>query len=120
MGKGSDEIKRFLDFIREAEPRYKFAREAVETENKRTQDFLHAIEFEPHAEERSKIATKMRASRIERRENKDIVEELEPIIEFMSVQSNKRAIDQLAQLLGKVRKVEKYHENRTYYPRVEK
>lgn len=120
MGKGSEEIKRFLDFVREAEPRYRTALETVERENKRTQDFLHAIEFEPHAEERSKIATKMRASRIERRENKDIVEELEPIVEFMSDRANKRAIDQLSQLLGKVRKVEKYHENRTYYPRVEK
>lgn len=120
MGKGSEEIKRFLDFIREAEPRYRMALEVVDRENKRTQDFLHAIEFEPHAEERSKIATKVRASRIERRENKDIVEELEPIIEFMADRTNKKAIDQLSQLLGKVRKVEKYHENRTYFPRVEK
>lgn len=118
--KTSEPIKQFLDFIRECEPRYTLAYEAVKTEEKRTQDFLHAIEFEPHAEERSKIATKMRASRIERRENKDIVEELEPIIEFMSDRNNKRAMDQLQQLLGKVRKVEKYHENRSYYPRVEK
>ena len=120
MGKVSEDVKAFLDFIREVEPRYSLALEEMHKEEKRTQDFLHAIEFEPHAEERSKIATKMRASRIKRRECKDIVEELEPIIDFMSVQTNKKAIDQLAQMLGRIRKVEKYHENRSYYPRVEK
>lgn len=118
--KASEEIKSFLDFIRGCETRYKMALEVMETENKRTQDFLHAIEFEPHAEERSKIATKMRASRITRRENKDIVEELEPMIDFLSLPANKKAVDQLTQILGKVRKAEKYHENRTYHPRVEK
>lgn len=117
--KTSEEIKTFLDFIREAESRYNLALDAMKTEDKRTQDFLHAIEFEPHAEERSKIATKIRASRKTRRENKDIVEELEPVIDFMSVQANKKVIDQLTQLLGRIRKVEKYHENRSYHPRVE-
>ena len=118
--KASEEIKGFLDFIRGCEVRYKMALEVMETENKRTQDFLHAIEFEPHAEERSKIATRMRASRITRRESKDTIEELEPLIEFLNIPANKKAVDQLTQILGKVRKAEKYHENRTYHPRVEK
>lgn len=118
--KTSEEIKHFLDFTRDCETRYKLALEAMETENKRTQDFLHAIEFEPHSEERSKIATKMRASRITRRENKDIVEELEPMIDFLSSPANKKAVDLLSQILGRIRKVEKYHENRSYHPRVEK
>ena len=47
--RASEEVKAFLDFIREAEPRYMLALEAMKTEEKRTQDFLHAIEFEPHA-----------------------------------------------------------------------
>lgn len=33
--------------------------------------------------------------------------------------SRQAAIDQLTQLLGRIRKVEKYHENRSYHPRVE-
>lgn len=118
--KTSEEIKTFLDFLREVEPRYKDALDAVRTEEKRTQDFLHAIEFEPYAEERSKIATKMKASRMVRRQNKDIVEELEPIVEFIDAPQNRRTINQLSELLGKVRKVENYHENRVYHPRVEK
>ena len=118
--KASERIKSFLDFVRESETHYNLALEAMETENKRTQDFLHAIEFEPHSEERSKIATRMRASRIARRENKDKVEELEPLIDFLSVPANRKAVDQLTQILGRIRKVEKYHENRSYHPRVEK
>ena len=93
--------------------------EVIETENKRTQDLLHAIEFEPHAEARSKTATKLKASRKTRRESKDIAEELEPIIDYLSVPANRKAMDQLSQVLGRVRKAEKYHTNRRYFPRVE-
>lgn len=117
--KNSEVIKRFLDFVSNSETRYKFEQEIIETENKRTQDLLHAIEFEPHAEERSKTATKLKASRKLRRESKDIAEELEPIIDFLSVPANRKAIDQLSQTLGRVRKAEKYHSNRSYFPRVE-
>lgn len=119
MGRASDELKAFLDFVRESETQYLLALEVMKTEEKRTQDLLHAIEFEPHADARSKLATRMRASRIARRESKDVVEELEPIVDFMSIQSNRKVIEQLTQILGKIRKVEKYHASRTYHPRVE-
>ena len=119
MGRVSEEIKQFLDFIREAESRYVMSQEAVKTEEDRTQDLLHAIEFESNTGKLDEYAERLRLSRIERRENKDIVEELEPIIEFLNVQGNKKTMDQLTQLLGKVRKVEKYHESRSYHPRVE-
>lgn len=33
--------------------------------------------------------------------------------------STKRVLDQMGQLIGKVRKVEKYHENRVYIPRLQ-
>lgn len=119
MGKVSDEIKQFLDFIRDAESRYVMCQEVVKTEESRTQDLLHAIEFEADYSNLDGLAEKLRKSRIERRENKDIVEELEPIIDFLDIQNNKKTMDQLTQLLGRVRKVEKYHENRSYHPRVE-
>lgn len=118
--KRSENIKVFLDFLRECETQYKIAYDAVNTEDKRGQDLLHMIEFEPSTKERNKLCTRLRDSRIERRKNKDIVEELQPIIEFSIEKQHKRTLDQLAQLLGAVRKVEKYHENRTYHPRVEK
>lgn len=120
MAKTSEEVKRFLDFMKECGTRYNLAHDAMRTEEKREQDFIHAIEFENHVENRSKTCTRLRACLIERRRNKDIVEELEPIVEFMNNPQNKRCIDQLTQLLGKIRKVERYHENRSYHPRVEK
>lgn len=115
--KTSDVLKEFLDFVNNCETRYNLEQETIEKENKRMQDLLHAIEFEPHCEERSKTATKMKKSRIVRRESKDVTEELEPIIDYLK--SNRSAINQLTQVLGKVRKAEKYHANRAYFPRVE-
>lgn len=120
MGKTSEEITGFMDFIRSVESRYGQALEAVKTEEKRTQDLLHAIEFETQIEELTGLVTKLRSCRIERRENKDIVEELEPVMEYLEAPNHKKALDQLTQTLGKVRKAEKYHENRSYFPRVEK
>ena len=52
----------------------------------------------------------------QRRDYKDAVEELEPIRTFAD--SNKKFVEQVKQLLGKVRKVEEYHAERSYKPRV--
>lgn len=38
--------------------------------------------------------------------------------QFFREPQHKRTLEQLRQLLGKVRKVEKYHENRYYIPRL--
>lgn len=117
--KTSEKLSDFLDFIRESEPLFRITIENVEDENKRTQDYLHAIEFESSARERNKICDKLKISRVSRRKNKDIAEELEPVMEFMSKYENRKAIEQLQQVLGKVRKVENYHQKRTYHPRME-
>ena len=92
----SEEIKRFIDFVDESRKEYSSAMDKMHLEEKRLQDFLHAIEFEPTAKGRSKITTKLHKSRQERRRQKDTVEELEEL----------------------VRKVEKYHAERQYKPRV--
>lgn len=114
----SDEIKRFLDFVTESKEIYDMALDAMHLEEKKTQDFLHAIEFETSAKEQSKICTRLHRSRQERRRNKDLVEEREDLVKFFQDPQHKRTLDQLTQLLGRVRKVEKYHADRTYYPRV--
>lgn len=46
------------------------------------------------------------------------LEECEPLREFLADERNAKAIKNLEQVLGKLRKVENYHENRTYHPRV--
>lgn len=114
----SDEIKHFLDFINQSQKNYASAIEAMHLEEKRQQDLLHAIEFAPTAKERSKICTKLHKSRQERRRQKDTVEELEELVKFFQEPQHKKTLDQMTQLLGRIRKVEKYHAERQYKPRV--
>lgn len=79
---------------------------------------MHEIEFEPRAKERSKLCTKLHLSRKERRRYKDIFEETDDIVQFFNTGNNKKMLEQMNQLIGKVRKVEKYHVNRTYILRL--
>lgn len=115
----SEQIKAFMDFVEDSRKVYNLSLEAMKKEEKKLQDFLHAIEFEPNAKERSKICTKLHQSRKARRAYKDLVETNEPIVRFFFQDSqNKKTLDKMTQLLGEVRKVEKYHRERQYYPRV--
>lgn len=86
----------------------------METENKKTQDYLHKIELENlNYKERAKLSTKLMENRKLRRKYKDEYEELSPLSNFVA--ENKVFIRKLEQLLGEVRKVEKYHTNRQYF-----
>lgn len=114
----SEEIKRFLDFVEENRSIYGMAMESMKQEDKKLQDFLHAVEFEASAKERSKICTRLHKSRNARRRYKDTVEEREGLVEFFQDPQHKKPLEQLRQLLGRVRKVERYHADRTYTPRV--
>lgn len=119
--KKSEIITQFLNYIDNCQKQYDYAYEKVGIEDRRTSDLLHELEIEnTTSNERSKLATKLRNSRRDRRYWKDIVEECEPIINFANVPVNKKVINQLKQLLGEVRKVENYHSTRTYIPKVEK
>lgn len=116
--KRSERIKEFLDFIDGCTTEYVHVSEELDKENKRQQDLLHAIEFEPKSKERNKLCTKLHKSRNDRRKYKDNMEELEEIAAFFQDKQHKKTLDQMTQLFGRIRKIEKYHENRTYYPRV--
>jgi hypothetical protein len=114
-----EEVKYFLEFLKECRSTYEESFEAVGIEDKRSQDLLHAIEFSHSEEELTQLGIKLKESRIVRRCNKDRVEMLEPIINFMDDQRNKKTLDLLPQLLGTLRKIEEKHNNRSYHPRVE-
>ena len=115
----SDTIEKIIEFFSECEIGYKAAYEEVGIEDKRSQDLLHMIEFEPNNKERSKIATRLRECRISRRQNKDMVEVLEPIHEFVTDPRHTKTLNMMKELLGAVRKAEQRHENRVYIPRIE-
>lgn len=117
--KVSEQLKSFLDYLTEIENSYPYFQREVERENLRTFDFVHEIEQEPLASERSKLATKYRLTRLHRRSCKDAMEDIEPIYEVLQMSECKKVRNALNQALGKCRRSEKYHENRMYKTKVE-
>ena len=94
--KSSEYISEFLNFISEAQSKYKFCLEEEDKQEKLTQDYLHRLELDDlKCNERSKIATKLATNRKDRRYYKDRVEELEPIVKFFEEQQNKKMLDKL-------------------------
>lgn len=84
-----------------------------------TQDYLHALELDGLLyEERAKVATKIMRSRKERRDHKDALEILQPLVDYLQTDYGKRALKMLREVLGKTRKVEDYHSVRSYRPKV--
>lgn len=117
--KPSEYISEFLNFIASAQSQYRFYFDEMSNQDKMTQDLLHSLELDGlKCNERSKLATKLMINRKDRRYYKDIVEELEPIVQFFDDRQNKKVLDNLKQVLGTCRRAEGYHANRTYVPRV--
>lgn len=114
----SEKIKAFLDFVDECRTLNEMAKSGISEEEKRQQDLLHAIEFEPNGKKRSPIDTKLHKCRLSRRRYKDLFEVTDDVVQFFKEPSHKKTLDQLHQLLGTVRKKERYHENRIYIPRI--
>lgn len=110
-------IEQFLNFLREVEQTYNLYVEYQKEQENLTQDLLHKLELENLKEnEKRKLATQLRINRKDRRYFKDKVEELSPIYNFIF--ENKKVFNNLTNILGEVRKQEKYHENRRYFPKV--
>ena len=116
--KVSEQIKSFLDFIDECRELNAMAYSGVGEEDKRHQDLTHAIEFEDDPEKIARIGMRIHQNRVERRAYKDIYEVTLPVMEFVQDPKNKKTMDAVRQLLGEVRKKERYHENRVYIPRI--
>lgn len=111
----SERIEGLIGWIQECRRDYKAAEEAVKEEDKKVQDFLHAMEFAPDGRERNRIATRLHESRKERRRNKDRMQELEYIVNFCSGTEARKVIGNLSQLLGNQRKREEYLYGERHY-----
>lgn len=64
------------------------------------------------------MATQLAICRKDRRYYKDKVEELQPLIDFLAEEGNKKMIEKIKRVLGETKKQERGHENRFYVPRV--
>lgn len=117
--KNSEIVANATDFILKSVDDYNFHSELVEKYNKLIGDIEHELELGKHDRDGlAKLARELRDARRERRKSKDIVEELQPVVDFLGVQENRKQISKLQELVGKMRKVESYHEHRFYTPRV--
>jgi hypothetical protein len=116
--KPSEVIKAFLDYLADCQKEYHASCTEMFAEDKKHQDFVHAIEFENNSKERSKIATQFNISRNKRRAAKDRSLELERVAKFYSDKGNKPFIDKLRSMVKEQKKEEEWLEGeRTYYPR---
>jgi len=98
---------------------YKWCVDGMHRMEDLTQDYLHMLELdELDYKERAKVATQLSRCRKERREYKDTVLALEPLIQFLESEKFRNMQNLLNEALGKTRKVEERLENRIYHPRV--
>lgn len=80
-----------------------------------TQDYLHALEFGGlKYKERARVATQLSLCRQQRRSHKDAAQIIEPIIIYLEGPKGKSTVNELKEVLGKVRKEEKKLKNRVY------
>ena len=114
--KASKDLERFLDFLKSAESQLDQAMAGQQEAEAETQDILHSLELEKHSyHEMAALSRKLAEVRQTRRQNKDIVAQLTPVVEW--TRENDSAIRSLQRLLGDVRKTERNTQNRFYTPR---
>lgn len=109
-------IDDFLSFLRKAQEDYSIATLQESDTNNETQDILHRIELDDNSyHEYARLSKALRRVRKDRREAKDTVMQLQPVVEWLA--ENSKTVRDLEKLLGAVRKVEKQTENRFYIPK---
>jgi hypothetical protein len=114
----SDFVENFLNFLREAEQQYSIAQADEAEANDRTQDILHAIEFGEYNYRRTATLTKrLRDIRVARRDAKNRMELCQTVNEWTN--ANRKSIEQLQVVLGKLRKTEKTIQYRKYMDRTD-
>lgn len=117
--KFSPYISEFCSMLENSQKDYTWNYEEVHRMDKLTQDYLHKLELEKmDYKERAKIATQLSRCRQKRRECKDTVEILEPLVQFLDTDKGKTLFNLMREVLGKTRKVEERMETRIYVPRV--
>lgn len=112
-------ISAFCNMVENAKKDYEWNQKSVHQLDCLTQDYLHALELDNLSySERAKVATQLAKCRQLRRNSKDTVEILEPLITFLDSEKGRGLINLMREVLGKTRKVEERMATRTYRRRV--
>ena len=106
--KPSDIIKDFLDLMDISHDQYLNSKKTVESYDEQTISWVHKIENEDLAEERSKISTAWHKERLARRAEKNNMLLYEKIHEFSINEMNKSTLKRLRSMLGNQIKTEEY------------
>lgn len=119
LPKFSGSIESFLALMEQAQRDYTWNEEQVTHYNGLQEDLLHQIELNNlNYKDRARVATQLMKCRQSRRESKDTVRALQPLVEFLESEKGKSLTNLMKEVLGRTRKVEKQMENRVYVPRV--
>lgn len=111
----SSYISEFCQMIEQAKQDYTWNQEEISRLDKLTQDYLHKLELENlNYNERAKLATQLAKCRRLRRESKDTVEILSPLMGYLETERGKQTANLLKETLGKTRRVEENMKTRTY------
>lgn len=108
-------LEEFLGFVNECGELYRAAYDVVGKEDLKLQDLLHEMEFAQNRDERNRVATKLQASRKQRRESKDVLKRNEQIVKFFEEQGNRSTLKRMGQLLGRQRTEEQYLDGKRVY-----
>ena len=120
--KQSDIISAFIKMNESVKKEYESALEIVNEKDKELSDLVHQAELNTLSQnEKAKAYTEISHNRRDRRYWKNKVDQFEPLYTFLGTSKEyKLSLEQLKQILGKVRKAEDYLENRKYKPKAKK
>ena len=111
--KNSEHISSFLKFLKDIQTDYNIALETEKEADRETQDILHRLEFGNDSyHSMAQMSKKIKSVRLKRRTAKDAKTEAEPVMRWLK--ESPQTVRALEQLLGEVRKAEKYNSNRHY------
>lgn len=114
----STQVSSFLKLTNQVKNDYTFSQEEISRMDMLIQDYLHMLEFQDtNYHERAKIATALQQCRQLRRQHKDNIILLQPMVDMLETDKGKLAVSLLQQTLGQLRAAEKKMDNRTYSPR---
>lgn len=110
--------KNFIKFINNIELRYNMYKQDVEKFDNVRNDIYHTLELNNVSqEEQLELLDKIKQTSIERRELKDFIEVVTPIIEFLQDENNKKVIATFSNIAGRVVNNMKKMSNRVYFIR---
>lgn len=116
-GKYSAKLADFLNFVTESIVEYSRHERECKAQEDLTQDILHELELGP-ADNKNKLATKLKNARKERRIHKDYCEIHEALVLYFETPEGRVARNKLTEILGGMRKQEQHKQNRYYVPRI--